>query len=80
MSLISNFGQNLTLVNPEAVGISQERLARIGELIDSHIDSGFVSGAVSMVARKRNTHEEGCPVPNVFNDQAHYCYCHYDAL
>ncbi|HEX6996900.1 MAG TPA: serine hydrolase domain-containing protein [Gammaproteobacteria bacterium] len=36
---------------PEDVGLSSERLARIGELVDRHIEAGDVSGAVTLVAR-----------------------------
>src|SRR5438552_10751191 len=36
---------------PEDVGISSERLHRIHELIQRHIDAGSFSGAVTLVAR-----------------------------
>lgn len=38
-------------VRPESVGLSSERLARIDDLIQSHIDAGRISGAVTLVAR-----------------------------
>ena len=37
---------------PEEVGMSSERLQRIGELVKTYIDSGQISGAVTMVSRK----------------------------
>ena len=38
-------------VAPESVGLSSERLGRINELVQSHIDAGDISGAVTLVAR-----------------------------
>jgi CubicO group peptidase (beta-lactamase class C family) len=37
---------------PEDVGMSSDRLRRVNEVITSYIDSGQVSGAVTMVSRK----------------------------
>ena len=37
---------------PEEVGLSSERLQRIHETIQRHIDAGDISGAVTLVARK----------------------------
>jgi CubicO group peptidase (beta-lactamase class C family) len=37
---------------PEDVGVSSERLRRIGELVQRYIDSHQISGAVTMVGRK----------------------------
>jgi CubicO group peptidase (beta-lactamase class C family) len=37
--------------NPEGVGISGERLKRINELMQRHIDGGSFSGSVTLVAR-----------------------------
>jgi CubicO group peptidase (beta-lactamase class C family) len=37
---------------PEEVGLSSERLTRIGEAVQRHIDAGNVAGAVTLVARK----------------------------
>ena len=37
---------------PEEVGLSSERLKRIGEAVQRHIEAGSVSGAVTLVARK----------------------------
>src|SRR6202521_3163310 len=36
---------------PEDVGLSSERLARIGEMIKRHIAAGEISGGVTLVAR-----------------------------
>lgn len=38
-------------VSPESVGLSSERLERISDLMQSHIDAGRISGAVTLVAR-----------------------------
>jgi CubicO group peptidase (beta-lactamase class C family) len=37
---------------PEEVGLSSDRLQRIHEMIQRHIDAGDISGAVTLVARK----------------------------
>src|SRR5256885_8542890 len=37
--------------NPEAVGLSAERLKRVSELMKRHIDAGSFSGSVTLVAR-----------------------------
>jgi CubicO group peptidase (beta-lactamase class C family) len=37
---------------PEEVGLSSERLKRVGEAVQRHIDAGNVAGAVTLVARK----------------------------
>ena len=39
------------VVEPETLGLSSERLGRIHDLIQSHIDAGHISGAVTLVAR-----------------------------
>ena len=58
--LISLFGFALTLpalaaklptVRPELVGLSTERLARIGEVMQRYVDEGRLGGAVTLVAR-----------------------------
>src|SRR5688572_31118454 len=36
---------------PEEVGLSADRLKRIGELVQQHIEAGNFSGAVTLVAR-----------------------------
>jgi CubicO group peptidase (beta-lactamase class C family) len=41
----------ITVSKPEASGMSSERLARIGPLIQSHIKANDLSGAVTLVAR-----------------------------
>src|SRR5688572_4719591 len=42
----------IPVAKPEEVGLSSERLQRIGEAVQRHIDAGNVSGAVTLVARK----------------------------
>ena len=44
--------QNLPRGTPETVGVSSERLHRIGDAIKQHIDEHHISGAVTLVARK----------------------------
>jgi CubicO group peptidase (beta-lactamase class C family) len=44
--------QDLPRAAPETVGVSSERLQRIGETIKRHIDEHHISGAVTLVARK----------------------------
>src|SRR6202008_2456990 len=39
-------------IKPESVGFSEERLARIHDTMQRHIDAHDISGAVTMVARK----------------------------
>src|SRR5215831_349107 len=39
-------------VKPESVGLSEERLSRIHETMQRHIDAHAISGAVTLVARK----------------------------
>jgi CubicO group peptidase (beta-lactamase class C family) len=57
MALVAIFGLQLVagtipVGKPEDVGLSSERLKRIGEAVQRHIDAGNVSGAVTLVARK----------------------------
>jgi CubicO group peptidase (beta-lactamase class C family) len=42
---------SVTTAKPEDVGLSPERLTRIHEAVQRHIDAGSVSGAVTLVAR-----------------------------
>jgi CubicO group peptidase (beta-lactamase class C family) len=47
------------VTRPEDVGVSSERLRRIGELVQRHITAGSFSGAVTLVAREgRIVHHE----------------------
>src|SRR6266852_5633666 len=43
---------SIQLAKPEEVGLSAERLGRIHETIQRHIDTHDISGAVTLVARK----------------------------
>jgi CubicO group peptidase (beta-lactamase class C family) len=43
--------ESVTTAKPEDVGLSPERLTRIHEAVQRHIDAGSVSGAVTLVAR-----------------------------
>ena len=42
---------SLMSAKPEDVGLSAERLARIHDAVQRHIDAGLLSGAVTLVAR-----------------------------
>ena len=60
MMVIQSFGQTtssqysppLSLSEPEASGMSSERLERISTMLQSEIDEGHIPGAVVLVARK----------------------------
>ena len=43
--------QRLPLAGPEEVGLSSERLQRIGEVFQGYVDEGRIAGAVGMVLR-----------------------------
>jgi len=44
-------GQGLPPAPPRSVGLSQQRLERIGMLMQEHVDGGLLAGAVALVAR-----------------------------
>ncbi len=44
--------QELPVAKPEKVGMSSERLKRIHEIMQRHIDAGNITGAVTAVARR----------------------------
>jgi CubicO group peptidase (beta-lactamase class C family) len=45
------FAADLPRVRPEVVGLSTERLGRIGEVMQRYVDDGRLGGAVTLVAR-----------------------------
>ncbi|MCX6569978.1 MAG: serine hydrolase [Candidatus Aminicenantes bacterium] len=45
------FAEKLPTARPELVGLSTERLGRIGELMQKYVDEGRLGGAVTLVAR-----------------------------
>ena len=47
-----NDDPGLPVADPESVGMSSERLARIGPAMQRYIDDGLVPGTVTMVARR----------------------------
>jgi CubicO group peptidase (beta-lactamase class C family) len=50
---------SVAVAKPEEVGLSSERLARIHEAVQRHIDAGSIAGAVTLVARHgRIAHHE----------------------
>jgi CubicO group peptidase (beta-lactamase class C family) len=51
--LVSSFAQaELPTTKPEKVGMSTERLQRINEMMQRHIDAGDITGGVTAVARR----------------------------
>lgn len=51
----------LPMAEPEQVGMSSERLARIQPIMQSYVDQGLVPGAVTMVARRgKVVHFDAC--------------------
>ena len=44
--------QELTTITPEEVGLSSEHLERLNKAIQTHIDKGELSGAVTLIARR----------------------------
>lgn len=48
----SAYGGDYTIVQPESVGLSSERLKRMDSLIDKYVEEKKIAGAVVMVARK----------------------------
>jgi CubicO group peptidase (beta-lactamase class C family) len=48
----STFAADLPRVRPEIVGLSSERLGRLGELLQRYVDEGRLGGAVALVARE----------------------------
>ena len=48
---VFGFAQDLPAVKPEAVGLSSERLERIGTAVQHEIDDKRIAGAVTMVVR-----------------------------
>tara|TARA_B100000809_G_scaffold170365_3_gene167706 strand:- start:1853 stop:3139 length:1287 start_codon:yes stop_codon:yes gene_type:complete len=44
--------EDVTVVDPESVGMSSERLQRINTFINEYIDANQIAGAVTLVARK----------------------------
>jgi CubicO group peptidase (beta-lactamase class C family) len=49
---VASAQSGLPTAEPEAVGMSSERLARIGPAMQAYIDRGEVAGTVTMVARR----------------------------
>ena len=43
---------SLKTVEPEQVGLASERLARIDQAMESHVDEGHFSGAIGMIVRR----------------------------
>ncbi len=42
----------LPIALPEEVGLSRERLARIGQVMDQHVGEGRMAGAIGLIARR----------------------------
>jgi CubicO group peptidase (beta-lactamase class C family) len=52
MAAAAAVGQDLPAARPEAVGLSSERLARIGTAVQRDIDDNRIAGSVTMVIRR----------------------------
>ncbi len=59
ITLLASFGvyaddtwQGLPMAKPESVGMSQERLDRVGEAMQRYIDADLVPGTVTLIARR----------------------------
>src|SRR4030042_4569694 len=48
---LPSFADKLPTARPETVGLSTERLGRIGEVMQRYVDQGKLGGAVTLVAR-----------------------------
>ena len=46
------FAQALPAASPESVGLSSERLARVTDALQAHIDAGHIAGVVGAVVRR----------------------------
>lgn len=56
LALIQAFSQNILLpAKPEEAGFSSERLARIDQTINEHLNAGHIPGAVVFIARNGKT-------------------------
>jgi CubicO group peptidase (beta-lactamase class C family) len=64
--LVLRVAAETTIVKPEDVGLSSERLARITEMMKRHIAAGEISGGVTLVARHgRIAHFEAIGVTDI---------------
>jgi CubicO group peptidase (beta-lactamase class C family) len=64
--LVLRVAAETTIVKPEDVGLSSERLARITEMMKRHIAAGEISGGVTLVARHgRIAHLEATGVTDI---------------
>ncbi len=64
--LVLRVAAESTVVKPEEVGLSSERLARITEMMKRHVAAGEISGGVTLVARHgRIAHFEATGVTDV---------------
>lgn len=49
---VSGFGQGIRSVAPNGVGLSSERLERIGAVMNEHVAKGHIAGAIGLIARR----------------------------
>ncbi len=52
LAAVAAFAADLPRVRPEVVGLSSERLARIGEVMQRYVDEGRLGGVVALIARE----------------------------
>ena len=83
---ITASGEPLPAANPDQVGLSSQRLERIGQLLKTDVDKGKIPGAVALVGRKgrvayfeafgsrgqrnRGAHDQGRDIPDLLHDKA----------
>ena len=48
----TGWAQGLPAIPPSEVGLSEERLARLAEVVQSYVDDDAIAGAVTLIARK----------------------------
>ena len=93
---ICTLAQDLPAGKPESVGLSAERLERIGTVVQHDIDDQRIAGAVTLVIRRGQIAwfksqgmmdreagkpmRAGCNVPHLLDDQADYQRRRHDAL
>jgi CubicO group peptidase (beta-lactamase class C family) len=66
LPIVSASAGSVPRATPEDVGLSRERLERIGEAMNRHIEAGDVAGVVTLLARRgRIAHFEAYGVMNV---------------
>ena len=74
--------QDQPVVKPKTVGLSSERLERIGKTVQKDIDDKRIAGAGAQHerSRSRQAHADRLHLPHLLHDQAHHKRCRDDSL